>query len=74
MLLEDDGKNKAQLVRGANVVNFVKRAMTAKARLPTGHRLNWFEDRQTAALILWILWMTQSEGSAILLLILNSSC
>jgi hypothetical protein len=63
MLLEDDGKNGAQLIEGANVGLFVMKAMAQKARYDRSHRLNWFRDHESAALILWISWMIQTDGT-----------
>jgi hypothetical protein len=62
MLLENDGKNADQLCLWAELPIWLANVIEDKCQLPREHPFSWINDIEGTSLILWLLWMSSSEG------------
>lgn len=61
MMMENDGKNAAQLKEYARLPDFVNRLV--RTRLPESRgEGNWPEESDTVNLSLWLMWMCTDTG------------
>jgi hypothetical protein len=63
MLLENDGKNMAQLYLWADLPIWLANIIEDKCQVPREHPLSWVNDNEGTSLILWLLWMSSTEAS-----------
>lgn len=63
MLLENDGKNTDQLCLWAELPVWLANVIEDKCQVPREHSFSWINDIEGTSLILWLLWMSSSEGS-----------
>ncbi|KAG2132978.1 hypothetical protein DEU56DRAFT_739187 [Suillus clintonianus] len=63
MMLENDGKNMAQLCIWAELPMWIADVIEDKCQVPREHPLSWVNDIEGTSLVLWLLWMSSSKGS-----------
>ena len=58
LMIENDGRNEAQLIEWAEFREFLMAVLLLRARAPPG---SWFTGNQGTALLVWLLWLTDSQ-------------
>lgn len=63
ILLENDGKNMAQLCLWAKLPTWIASVIEDKCQVPREHPLSWVKDIEGTSLVLWLFWMSSDEGA-----------
>lgn len=61
-MIENDGRNESQLLDYAGLHQYLQSLVLYQTTSPQAQELGWFRNPVVDSLLIWLLWLTSSEG------------